>query len=155
MEPVERIVRVSAPLDLVWRIFSEVDELPRRMRHVVEVQRLSGPAFGVGTRWRHTARPHSAPDTRVASDIEVTGCEPQKFFVLQMQTPMGRSVNGYELRPLGPNLTEVRAIVQMQPTGLLSRLWIWALRKPLIRATDEALDRLLTEFRRAAEAEAT
>ena len=151
MNPVERVVRVSAPLDQVWRVFTEIDELPRRMRHVISIERLGGPAFGVGTRWRHTARPHNAPDTRVSSEIEVAGCEPKQFFVLQMATPMGRSVNGYELRPMGENMTEIRALVQMQPTGLLSRLSIWLFQKPLMRATEQALDRLLEEFRRAAE----
>ena len=151
MKPVERNMRIGAPLEFVWRAFTEIDSLPERMRHVVEVARISGPKFGVGTRWRHVSQPQQAGVGPVASEIEVIGCRDGDFFVLEMNTPFGRSVNGYEFRAVNPVQTELRALVQMQPSGLASRISLGLFGKQLARVTEQALDRLLQEFSRAAE----
>ena len=87
MDTVERRHRIGAPLDLVWRVFTEIDKLPERLSHVVEIRRISGPTFGVGTRWRHVSRPPHANGGPVASDIEVTGCKDREFFVLEPEKP--------------------------------------------------------------------
>lgn len=156
MDPVEHSIRIDAPVDTVWRVMTEIDVMPQRLRHVVETERLSGPPFSVGTRWRHKARPQhevapGRPAPEIETQIEVIGCEPGLYFVTSMPTLYGRAVQGYELNALSTTQCEVRTKVTVQATGFGSRFMLWLVRRTLARMTGPALDRLLKELKRAAE----
>lgn len=173
MEPIERKIRIAAPADHCWRVFTDIDRLPERLEHVVAVTRLSGPQFDVGTRWRHTTRPpqqaqrsavglgqnvggaidRPAPQqpAQVSAEVEVIGCDPGRFYTLAIKTAIGRSVYAYEFTQIAPNMTELRAIAQMQPTSLRSRFTIFALRRVLTRAIEGAFDHLLGQMQRLTE----
>lgn len=151
MQPIERSIRIGAPLDIVWRLLTEIDRLPERMPHVLAITRISGPGFGVGTRWTHKSRPLHAKDVTTEWVVEVIGYSEKQFFVQAIDTPLARSVNGYDFAAQGPMMTELRAVAQMQPRSLWSRLAIWASARNLARATDHAMALILEEVKRAAE----
>lgn len=170
MDPIERKIRIATPVEHAWRVFTDIDKLPERLDHVLSVTRLDGPPFDVGTRWRHTTRPPPAltgarngaagpgqglggpqPPSQVSAVVEVIGCERHSFYALSIGTAIGKSVYAYEFTQVAPEMTEVRAIAQMQPEGLRSRIMIWALRRVLTRAISKALEHLLGEMQRLCE----
>ncbi len=156
MEPIERKIRIAAPVEHVWRVFSDIDRLPERIDHVVSVERIGGPEFDVGTTWRHVARAPRGAETgarqvQTAATVEVIGCARGEFYVLAIETPLGRAVHAYEFTPIAEATTELRAVVQLQPTGLWSRIVVGLLGRFLARALDTGLERLMVELKRATE----
>ena len=47
---------IAAPPEVVWRVLTELDRAPERLRSIRRVERLAGPDYGVGTSWRETRR---------------------------------------------------------------------------------------------------
>ena len=46
--------RVNAPTERVWAVLTDLDTAAERISGIESVERLAGPEFGVGTRWRET-----------------------------------------------------------------------------------------------------
>lgn len=48
---------VSAPPEAVWRVLTDIDAAPQRLRGVTKIERLShDTGYQVGTRWRETRK---------------------------------------------------------------------------------------------------
>jgi hypothetical protein len=48
--------RISAPTERIWSVITDLDAAPDQLSGVESIERISGPEFGVGTRWRETRR---------------------------------------------------------------------------------------------------
>ena len=47
---------VRAPVETVWGVVTDIDSAVSTLSGVVAVERLSGPGYQVGTRWRETRK---------------------------------------------------------------------------------------------------
>lgn len=45
---------IAASPHRVWALITDLDDAPQLLSGVVQVERLGGPDFGIGTRWRET-----------------------------------------------------------------------------------------------------
>ncbi|HET6562717.1 MAG TPA: SRPBCC family protein [Marmoricola sp.] len=67
---VSRVVH-AAP-EQVWAVLTDLDAAPTTLRGVSRVERVAGPAYDVGTRWRETRRILGKEETQ---ELEVTAAE--------------------------------------------------------------------------------
>ncbi len=63
---------VAAPAEIVWAVLTELDDAPSFMTTMTAVERIAGPAYDVGTRWRET-RKHGR--SSITQELAVTVAE--------------------------------------------------------------------------------
>ncbi|GGA61460.1 hypothetical protein GCM10011490_09660 [Pseudoclavibacter endophyticus] len=93
---------IAAPPAAVWRVISEIDERPGRLRGVESVERLPGPdgaiveGYRVGTAWRETRRMFG----RTASeDLVVTSVDPGRSTTIEASAGSIHYVTAFHLAP--------------------------------------------------------
>ncbi|MGH3731238.1 MAG: SRPBCC family protein [Micromonosporaceae bacterium] len=92
---VARLVR--APVDHVWRQFTDIPARDRTMSTVDSVELLSGREFRVGTRWRETRTVfHGEP---VTEELRVVSAEPPYRCLIDSHGPGEDYRLGLELTP--------------------------------------------------------
>lgn len=178
MRVIETIETFRAPRSVVWAAYSDLDNLPRRIGILDRVERLDGPSFDVGTKWRQVirfvgveeretdgpvvrlyapdARPETAQDAPEQTqhfETELVACAPQRYFVAATSAPVGLCFLGYEFADFGANGCQVRVRCRFDARGLTGRLTMLALGKSIRRSSLVALRRDLQEMRRSIEAE--
>lgn len=71
---------VAAPIEGVWRIFTDLPGRAGWLSTVDSVEVMSGPLFGVGTGWRETRE--MADGGRVVEEFRVLECRPPECCVV-------------------------------------------------------------------------
>lgn len=66
---------VHATADRVWETLTDLDGATSMLPGLVSIERLGGPEYGVGTRWRETRRMFGTNATEV---LEVTAVKPER-----------------------------------------------------------------------------
>jgi carbon monoxide dehydrogenase subunit G len=66
---------VHATPEEVWAVLTDLDAAPTTLRGVSRVERVAGPAYDVGTRWRETRRILGKEETQ---EMEVTASAPAR-----------------------------------------------------------------------------
>ncbi|OEJ26562.1 polyketide cyclase/dehydrase [Streptomyces agglomeratus] len=140
---VERRIRADA--DRVWQAMTDLEDMPRVLSGVDEVEVLerspAGP-FGVGTRWRETRRMLGKQATE---EMYVTASEPPVRYVVEADSHGAHYVSEFVLRAEGPGVTAVRMTFTAVPpsgaAGLLAKvlggLGARAVRKAIAKDLDD------------------
>jgi carbon monoxide dehydrogenase subunit G len=78
---VSRVVH-AAP-EQVWAVLTDLDAAPTTLRGVSRVERVAGPAYDVGTRWRETRRVLGKEETQ---EMEVTETSPAETTTVEARS---------------------------------------------------------------------
>lgn len=96
---------VAAPAERVWELITDLDGSVERLSGVESVERVSGPDFGVGTRWRETRKMFGKEATE---EMEVASVDPGRSYTVTARSG-------------GANYTSVLGV---EPRGQDSLLWM-------------------------------
>lgn len=148
MQDVEVRRHVSAPVERVWALATDLEGAPRVVRGIEAVEVLTPGPFGVGTRWRETRRVFGRSATE---EMTVTAVEPHRSYAVEASGPGVRYVSGFAFAASAGGGTDVTATFAGRPTTALARV-LGALTAPLGRRTiGKALAQDLEDIATAAE----
>lgn len=147
---------IAAPAEIVWAVLTELDDAPSFMTTMVAVERIEGPAYDVGTRWRET-RKHGR--STITQELTATVAEPPHRTVVAseayglrheatmrvMPTPTGSTLSfTFDVSPL-PETGRLKALVY----GTASRLGAGVARETMTQDLADLADIAAEAERRA------
>lgn len=140
---------IEASPEDVWRILTDLDNAKGMLPGVIEIERLEGPAYDVGTRWKETRRVFGVAASEV---MEVTHVDPCRSTTVQAENRGVIYTTEFHLIP-GDRFTvlSMSLLGEMRSTSRVSRA-LMALSKPLtLAATKRAIARDLDAIAHVAE----
>ncbi len=111
---------IIAEPEAVWNVLTDLDRRLKILTSVRALERLDGPPFGVGTRWRETRVMAGVPGS---VEFLVTEVEPGLALWLDVEFPGARFAVVFRVRPssLGTRL-EADVTVESEASGLGKRM---------------------------------
>ena len=106
---------ISAPLDIVWDVFTDLEHAARNLSAVERVEVLSDGPFGEGTRWRETRKMYGKS---VTEEMQATEVELHKSYLVKAGSGTTRYESRYEFGALDDRSTRVRFTFSGESTGL-------------------------------------
>src|SRR3712207_9171600 len=106
MQDVEVRRHVSAPVERVWALATDLEGAPRVVRGIEAVEVLTPGPFGVGTRWRETRGMFGRSATE---EMTVTAVEPHRSYSTDASGPGVRDVSTFTFAPAAGGGTDVTA----------------------------------------------
>ena len=148
MKPIVVSDRVKGPVAHVFAVFTDLQELPRRVSSIQDVHELTHGGFRLGTRWHEVRALLGAPDT---AEMEVTAFERERSYRVTHHKAGVRLDALFTFEPEG---ADTRVTIELSlsgpglPPGVVEPLG-WAVGG---KARD-VLARDLADLKRAAESE--
>jgi uncharacterized protein YndB with AHSA1/START domain len=144
---VERIVAASPAA--VWGVLTDLDGAERNLTGVTKVERLGGPQYGVGTRWRETRRMFG---TDATEEMEVAEVVPERSTVIDAESHGMRYRTAFTLTPRdGATLVEMTFHGEPASASWIRRV-VGAITAPLgIAVSRKAMRQDLEDIAAAAE----
>jgi carbon monoxide dehydrogenase subunit G len=131
---------IIAEPEQVWNVLSDIDRSPRVLTTVVSVERVDGPKFDVGTRWKET---RLIPGGQTTEELSVTEIVPGRMVAIEADIGGNHVRIVYLVKPssLGTRI-EGECFIESGATGI-GRLFGGG---RVGRATREVLDQDLRDI---------
>ncbi len=117
---------VSAPVDVVFALFTDVERAPQEVSGIKDLKTLTPGPFGLGTRWEETREVLGRLDS---AEMEVTAFERNRTYTITHHKGGARIDTVFRFEPSG-NKTKVTVEFTLDsqglPPGLLSPVG-WAI----------------------------
>jgi carbon monoxide dehydrogenase subunit G len=149
MSRIQMSRKVSAPAPQVWEVMVALDEAPETITGIESVDRVSGPAFDVGTRWRETRTVFGKEATE---EMEVTSIEPGRSYTVEADGKGAHYVSVMAVTPEDSESSEISMSLDAEPTGLVSRAMAATIGRLFAGATKKMIAADLEDIAAAAEA---
>lgn len=141
---------VAAPPAMVWEILTDLDAAPETIRGIERVERLEGPAFGVGTKWRET---RTIMGKEATEDLWITEVRDGERYVAEADSRGTAYRSDFRLTPSRDG-TRLELVFTGQPHGLVSRILAATLGRLFAGTTRKMLRADLDDIAATAEARA-
>ncbi len=142
---------VDAPAPIVWQVLTALDESGQAISGIESIDRVSGPEFGVGTRWRET---RTVFGKRTTEEMEVTSIEPGRSYTVESRGKGAHYISVMAVSAVQKNTSEVSMSLNAEPTGLGSRVMSATIGRLFAGATKKMIAADLDDIARTAEARA-
>lgn len=109
---------VSAPLERVFQVFSDLESAPERITGIQQVELLSPGPVRAGTRWRET---RVVLNRECTEELEITRFEPDRSYTAECESCGARFVSTFEFAEQDAG-TAVTVTVHTVPVSLVARL---------------------------------
>ena len=130
---------IDAPLEEVWRIFTDLPTLPLRLSAVDAVVVLTDQPFGVGTTWRETRKMFGRVGTE---ELSVSALQVMQSYTVEAAAPSTHTT-GVEFAATPDGRTAVIMTFTADVTGLRRVIW-FLLQSKVRRELKRDLDELAT-----------
>jgi uncharacterized membrane protein len=148
MQDVEVRRHVTAPVQRVWDVATDLAGSPEVVRGIDAVEVLTPGPFGVGTRWRET---RTMMGRSATEEMTVTAVEPQRSYRVEAASRGAHYVSTFAFTPSADGGTDVTVTFGGRPTSTVARV-LGAVTAPLgRRAVTRALEQDLHDIAVAAE----
>lgn len=148
MSSLEVSREIAAPAALVWSLITDLDGSAERLSGVESLERISGPEFGVGTRWRETRKMFGREATE---EMEVTGVEPGSAYTVEAASHGSRYHSQLQVTPTGEATSTLTMRFAAEPQGALAKVMAATLGRLFTGATRKAIAQDLDDIAAAAE----
>ncbi len=138
--------RIESPRPEVFRLFSELEELPARINGIVNVDKLTEGAVGVGTRFRETRAVFGKESTE---EMEFTDFRDNESYTVECDSHGTHYRSVYQFEPVGET-TDVNVTFEARPVSLMARVmsplgWL------MMGATRKILEQDVDDLKKIAE----
>lgn len=138
-----------ADLEHVWQVLTDIDGAPQVLTSVVANERLDGPEYGTGTRWRETRRIFGREETE---ELWVTEAVAPRSTTIESESGGTRYTTVFTCVPSGLGAKLGVAFSAVTPRPSLAQRIGWALfGKTGMRASQDALQQDLNDIAQVAE----
>lgn len=110
--------RVNAPIDTVFRTFSDLTNAPERVRGIKRLELINEGPMRAGTRFRETRVMFGHESTE---EMEVTAFEPDRGYTIGCTNHGSRFETRFDFAPVGDG-TEVTMTFRITPLTLMARM---------------------------------
>lgn len=141
---------IPAPPEVVWEVVTDLDGAPANIRGIDAVERLEGPAFGVGTKWRET---RTMMGREATEEMWLTAVDEKAGYTAEAASHGMRYRTRFDLEPTEAG-TRLVVSFDGEPQTFASRLMGATLGRLFMGATRKALEQDLADIDRAATARA-
>lgn len=148
MSAIEISQRIGAPAAAVWDLITDLDGSPQRLSRVESVERLSGPDFGVGTRWRETRVMFGR---RASEEMEVTTIEPGSAYTVEAASHGSRYLSVLSVAATGEAESRLTMRFEADPETTIAKVTAATVGRLFARATRRAIARDLDDIAAAAQ----
>lgn len=124
----EATVEIDAPADVVWRVFSDVENWPAMTESITSLRALDGAELAVGR--RYAIKQPRLPRAKWT----VTAVTPGQSWAWEYAAPGNTTRGIHEVTDLGHGRTRVRQAIEQ--TGLIGALIGKAMRNLTVRYID-------------------
>lgn len=139
---------VSAPAARTWEILTDLDSAAQRISGIDLLERLGGPEFGVGTRWRET---RTMLGKEATEEMEVTEVDPGSSYTVEAESHGTHYLSVIAVEDLGDNQSRLTMKFGAEPLSSMSKVMNATLGRLFVGATRKALAKDLAESAAAAE----
>lgn len=108
----ERSIDIAAPAERVWEMVADIERWPERIETVDEVERLTPPPTGVGSRFR--LKQPKLPE----AEWEVTAWQAPTWFEWRQQSGGVTNIAGHRIEPLDGARSRLTLTIDL--TGLFA-----------------------------------
>lgn len=140
---------IAASPDRVWALITDLDDAPRLLSGVSRVERLGGPAFGVGTRWRETRVMFGREATE---QMEVTAVDAGRRYEVTASTGSTRYLSVMSVEPLGEDRCRLSMSFAAASSSVPGKLAAATIGRLFRKATRKMLEQDLEDIATTAEA---
>ena len=140
---------INAATERVWDMITDLDGAPQRLSGVDAIERLSGPEFGVGTRWRETRTMFGREATE---EMEVATVTPGRAYTVLAESHGMKYDSEWRVGDGGDETSLLTMTFSGEPQGLGAKLMAATVGRLFRGATKKALMQDLDEIAAAAEA---
>ena len=141
--------KVDAPADRVWRVITDLDGAAERLSGIDSFERISGPDFGVGTRWRETRTMFGKQATE---EMEVGSITPGSAYTVLAESHGSKYHWGMGVEDGGDGTSVLRMTFSAEPQSFGAKLMGTILGPIFLGATKKAIVQDLDDIAAAAEA---
>ena len=93
---------VSAPIERVFEVYTDLERAVERIPDIVSLEMLSDGPFGVGTRWRET---RVMMKKEATEEMWVSACDPPKSYTVDAESHGMRYSTLFSFTPEGDGTT--------------------------------------------------
>ena len=148
MKGLEISREVNAATDQVWGLITDLDGAAKRLSGIDSLERLSGPGFGVGTRWRETRTMFGKQATE---EMEVASVTTGSAYTVLAESHGSRYHSGLRVEKRGGGTSLLTMTFSAEPQSFGAKV-MGTLLGPLARsATKKAITQDLADIAAAAE----
>jgi carbon monoxide dehydrogenase subunit G len=140
---------IAASSEQVWALITDLDGSPRLLSAVTGVERLDGPAFGVGTGWRET---RVMLGREATEEMEVTAVDEGRRYEVLADAGSTDYRSVMAVRPLGEDRCRLSMSFAAASSSVLGRLAAATVGRLFQKATRKMLEQDLADIATTAEA---
>lgn len=141
-------ISVDAPVQTVWDVLTDLDAASETIDAIVSIERLGGPEFGIGTRWRET---RSMFGRTAAEEMEIVDVQAPTSYTVAAESHGARYRTVMSVTPEGA-ASVLSMSFEGEPTTMMARI-VSKITGPLVNsAMRKALMADLADLKSAAEA---
>lgn len=148
MSRIEVSRQIDAPAERVWEVITDLDAAPATLSGVESIERLSGPQFGVGTRWRET---RTTFGKRASEELVVTSLNDGRSYTVEADARGAHYLSVFGVVGLDGGRSELSSSFDAKAEGLSAKVMAATVGRLFRGTTRKALARDLDDV--AAEAE--
>jgi carbon monoxide dehydrogenase subunit G len=110
---------VAAPIERVWRVFTDLERAAEDLSGVSAIERLDGGPFREGTSWRETRRMYGRDYTET---LTVTACRAPERYVVEADSQGAHYATEFVFTPVTETATRVRVRFDVEGRTAATRL---------------------------------
>ena len=139
---------IGAPSERVWEIICDLDGAPQRLSRIVAIEHLSGPKFGVGTRWRETRIMFGREATE---ELAVASIDPGRAYTAVAESHRTKYHSELRIESRAEEASVLTMTFSAEAQSLGTKVMAATIGRLFRRATKKALAQDLAEIAAAAE----
>ncbi len=148
VQPVTVTRHISAPVDRVWAVATDIPAAPDVLSGVDRIEMLTDTPFGVGTRWRET---RTIMKRSATEEMWVSAVRQPDSYTVEADSRGAHYVSVFSFTPTGDGGTDVSLSFEGRPKGLPRRVMARMLGRLAAGSVKSALRADLDDIARAAE----
>lgn len=134
---------IHAPVERVFEVFSDLEQVSARVQDIVSLEVLSEGPMAVGTRWRETRKMFGKESTE---EMWVTRFEPTNGYTVEAESHGSHYISTYVFASEGSE-TKVTLTFEGQALNFVAKLMSFIMGPMMKKTVKQCLEKDMTELK--------